>query len=745
MPPRRRAVSPPDQLVEQPRHFTRGKVAELWDELAKPLQGSRERMIEAEDIQLGRIRLVPPKHLTRADGNVKHLVPALAQRKSLVLNMTNLVAEARPIITRRRPPKGGPATESRAEETETALNALLLDLFPWDESAGRAVQHAEYAVVTLLAEDMWDAGPEYNDVLPEEEWRKLSKKEQQTYRKSPEPEDGKRRDTVRYERPKPIYWRDEKGRGIEDDDYGRRSPKETRKAFEDAVRDHYAQHPPFAIRGYSAFDTAHAHDAEGLEVLVVRQLMTESQIIAKGYRGDWLTTQDGKDRLLCPAGFDRRLWGKGNRIYLYHVYCWIDGDPHIAYMVGGRATDRVTDDGEVVEAITNLREKWGFSRLPCAVYYGPHLQTDNRDDMPVPFMDPIGATLLAYEGLLGSRNILAWRRGTAKYVVTPEKHVPVEAYFDAATSTLRTIDLDENADIVTAPGPIGTLAPLEPSGDTRAVGEEFLASIRDATPSSAAFGGGGSDSGREAALLHTYAQTSNGMAREGLRQAYEDAASFILEWACCLMRKRNIPEIPYYANVETEPQEGSDPEGKQVVLVRLREDWIGANYRVTAEYLPTPNPILIQQEADLYDKGLGSFDDVQKARGKTNPLRERIKALNDAYWRSERGMMELAALDARRRADVEKALQLEAALAGLAAPLALGPDGKPTSYGPSAALDPMYAEQGGGGGPTSAQVMLAGTIGGGRAAEMQDLALTAGAPAPAGMAPSGAPAPGMGM
>jgi hypothetical protein len=740
---RRRAPATPEETITSPRVFTRDKGMRLWQELARSLRGSRTRMADAEDVELGRVKVVPPKHLTKNDANIKYLVPALPQRKSLVLNATNMVAENPAKINRQRPPKGGPTTEARAEETETALNALLDELFPHDEASGRVVQHGTFYMVAMLAEDVWDAGPGYSDFLTEAEWKNLPKKEQATYRKAPAPDDA--RDT--YSRPQAQYWRDRDGRGIEDAEYGRRDPKQTRKAFEDALRDYRAQHPPFDIRCYSAFDCVHAEDARGLQVLVVRQLMTESEIIEGGYRGDWLKTQDGRDRLLCPTGFDRRLWGKGAHVYVYQFFLWIDSDPHYAVMIGGQETDRVTDDGDRVEAIVNLRDRWGFSRLPCGVYLGPHLQTDNPDDRPVPFMGPIGDMLVAFEGSLGAKNITAWRRGVSKYTTTPEAHVPVAAYFDATSSTLKQIDLDEDADIVTTYGPIGHLAPQEHSSDSRYVDQLYLSLIQDATPSSAASGGGdGAESGRQVALLHTYAQSANGQSREGLRKARQDAASFLLEWACCYMRVNEIPEIPIYANVEVEPQEGNDAEAKKTVLVRLREDWIGANYKVTAEYLPAPNPVLIEQEVSLYEKGVGSFEDVQRARGKTNPLRERIKSVNDLYWRSERGQMELAAIDARQRGDVERAKAYEAWLAKQAAPLAVGPDGKPIEYGPSAALDDMFQQPPqGGGGPTTAQAQLAGTIGAGRGAETQDMAATMGAPAGAGMASPNGAAPGMGM
>ena len=101
-----------------PGNFTQAAAVEFWRTASKRLAGSRTRIAEAEDVTLGRVQLVPPKHLTAQSPEIGRLVPRLAQRRSLVLNMTNTVAETRPVIERKRPPKGGATTEARAEEIE---------------------------------------------------------------------------------------------------------------------------------------------------------------------------------------------------------------------------------------------------------------------------------------------------------------------------------------------------------------------------------------------------------------------------------------------------------------------------------------------------------------------------------------------------------------------------------------------------------------------------------------------------
>src|SRR5215471_5088360 len=662
--------------------FPRSRALELWRDASRRLEGSRERILEAEDITLGRLQLAPPAHLTQHSPDIGRLVPRLAQRRSLVLNMTNTIAETRPVVERKRPPKGGATTEARAEETETATNALLIDLFPWDQAAGRSVQQGEYAVVTLLAQDAWDASPEYDDVISPAEYGRLSKTEQKTYRRV-EREGNPADDS--YARAKQTYWRDGSGRGLEDDQYGRRDGKKTRQAYEQALTDHLAQHPPFVIRCYSALDCAPVFDADGLYALCVRQLMEPSDLLSRGYRWEGLTTdqETGSSPVMIPAGVQADVWGVGSKVYLYQYYVNLPNpdeggrlDPCVAYLVGGQQTF-VLDDDEQVPALTNLKETWGFSRLPCGYYYGAHLETDLPDDKGVPFMTPIGESLVALEGLLGSVNITAWRRGTSKIGVVPAENVPPAAYLDSQDQ-LKPIDIDPNADVVTLYGPTQPIAPIEHSGDTRWIVQQLGASVADATPAAAAFGGEGSSSGREAAMLHTYAMSAQSMVREGLRQAYQDAAELLLEWACCFMRTKDIPEIPYYADVEADPQDGQAGTSDQVIMVRLREDWVGPNYKVSASFPPAPNPVVIQQVAQLAQMGYATFDDVQEARGKTNSLRERVRIVNDKYWLSERGQAELAAMDARARGDIEKAKQLEAALAQQAAPVAIGPDGQPT-------------------------------------------------------------------
>src|SRR5215475_6966656 len=97
---------------------------ELWRQASRRLEGSRNRMLEAQDISLGNIQLKPPKHLTKHDKSLAWLIPLLPLRKQLVLNMTNTIRSDWPIISRQRPPKGGTTAEQRSQETATALNAL---------------------------------------------------------------------------------------------------------------------------------------------------------------------------------------------------------------------------------------------------------------------------------------------------------------------------------------------------------------------------------------------------------------------------------------------------------------------------------------------------------------------------------------------------------------------------------------------------------------------------------------------
>lgn len=739
---RRPAATIEDEGIVSERAFTQEKGVALWKEASLRVEAGRDRMREAEAITLGKLKLVPPKHLSRTTRNIDYLIPALPQRKTLVLNMTNSTLEDRPTIHRQRPPKGGTTSDMRAEETETSLNALLLKLFPWPEAVGRAVQQANYLVVTMLAQDLWDAAPPYNDEISEADYAALSAKDKKTYRKRDAKEDRAEGDEggAVYVRPKQQYWRDAKDNGVESRDYTKRDPKRTRQAHLDDVEEHLANNPPFSIRCYSAYDFAPIRDAEGLKGAVVRQLMEPSELLRKGYRAKGLEDA-AEGKVLIPQGQDASLWGRDGKVYLYHFYVWIDGDPCVAYMVGGCDTEYRTgedaDGNETrMDAFHNLREEWGFTRLPIGDYYGLYLEVDDLAARPVPFMDPIGPALIAAEGALGAANITGWRRGTSKYTVQPSPDVPKEAYIEPGTGKLKQIDLDQPGDLVTVYGPVGTLGPLEQSPQSLQVAERYLQSVAEASPAPAAFGGGGSDSGREAALLHTYMQSANKMIPEGLRQAYEDAASYLLEWACCFMRTNEITEIPYYTSEEADPQDGNDDQGERTVLVRLVEAWIGKNYRVKAEVPAKPNPVLIEQEVSLAEKGFGSFEDVQKARGKSNTLKARVDAINDAYWKSERGQAELSSIDARARGDMEKARSYEAFLRQSAAALEVGPDGQVVNYGPSAAMDPMFANNGGAGGPTSAQASLAGTIGAGRSAELQDAAMMPGAAGAPGMAMS---------
>ena len=317
--------------------------------------------------------------------------------------------------------------------------------------------------------DLWDSRPTYTDILTAEQWAKLPKAEQKTYRAAEKDDGGKEYDgesKTEYSRPKKVYWRDESGRGIEDDNYSRRNAQKTRASYEDVLADHLAQHAPFAMRCYAAADCAPVFDADGLYALCVRQLMEPDDLLSRGYRWDGLLEDQasGQTKVLIPHGADAAIWGDGGKVYLYQFYP-LAGEPGTserthgpARRVPGRRPGQtyLLEEDEQVPAITNLRETWGFSRLPCGYYYGAHLQTDDRDDMGVPYADPDRRRHRRLRGPTGRRQSTSRprrRKDQGKIGVVPAENVPVAAYLVDSEDQLKPLDIDQDSDVVTLYGP----------------------------------------------------------------------------------------------------------------------------------------------------------------------------------------------------------------------------------------------------------------------------------------------------
>lgn len=407
----------------------------LWRDAMARVQGSRDRILECEDFVMGDLSLEPAGALAR-DPNWESLVYTSPQRKELLINMINALAEVEPIFEKTAP-NDNKTTVERNEQTEACLEALRKELIDWPQMIGRGTAQAEYATITMLHENHWEALPEFEDLpLSPSEWAKLTRSEKSTYRPR-----GSGSSTV-YVRPRRTYWRDGEGRPAEHPEYsGRRSGRKTKAAWQRDIEDAMAAKPPFLVRIISPLDCAPVFTTQidgkrRLAALMVRTLMEEDALLEMNF--NW--NRSGKDGrpLMIPRGFSRtNAVGSNGKLWFYEFYVRIKGDPCVAYMVGGQETWREYADGATEPAIINLKREWGFTRLPITYPYGLNLPFDDPDDRGVPYMEPVKSALMGFEALITSMQYTAYRRGTSKIAIRPDPQVPAAAYLTPAGDALK--------------------------------------------------------------------------------------------------------------------------------------------------------------------------------------------------------------------------------------------------------------------------------------------------------------------
>ncbi len=658
-------IDRPDSQPFEPitrKRFTVEQAQELWVRTARRFRGSRARIRDARQLQQGALTIQREDWVPERPTDIDPLMSLHPWRKTLPLNLTSLLAKSEPEFKRARD-SGSETANKRAEKTEQALREAFAQLVDWEEWVGKSVEDAEWALVGYpSAADFWQQ-PDFSEVIDESKVA-VPTEERDDYDQG---DDGKLR------RPRKAYWRDRKGRAPEDEGYEKRDESKTRDAYDGAVKDHRARTLPFVLRLVPANDCApimvrgRGRERFRCAGLVVRSLYEEDDLHKQNYRWE----KDTKAALI-PRGWDSNVDGDpyGNRsassVWLYEFFLEDDDGPFYATCVGMRDTWQIRrrDDGteEQVEAVIDLGAE-GIRSLMVHYVYGLRSAADEPDDRGVPFLDPFLHSILNIEAHKTAINRVAWKRGFSKTVISPDPSVPEAAYLDGQ-GNLKQPDIDPHADLVLLPpGTFGMLAPEQASPDIwRLIDLEQQAVLGNTVdPTVMGRGPSADQSGHSKALSERFAETSYGMIREGLRRAKEVAGAWILEMACAFERTHGV-RVPVYGTEEVPPEEGG---GRRDVILEFREDWIGDNYSVSAEYPQVGNLAEVEQERVLWKEGASTLEDVLEKRGKTNPWAEKIKIAADRWEQSPLGILRWDALAARARGDEEEAQRLELQAEGL--------------------------------------------------------------------------------
>lgn len=682
----------PIEEADQTPDRVEGKaILQLWNETALDYQYSRENILLMRDMICG--RTIVDLKSGFDDEAASGLVPKLPHRQQLPVKMTNTLSGKRPTI-KRHPTGPGLRAEKQADDLESWINAVMKKVLDWPELVGRAVQDGEYGVITLPTTADWVDMPDFLDSLDIDD-----DGEAKAEAKTEEIPARKKRKTSKV-KINQRYHRDANGTAYDEEGYGGKPDrKQSEKAYQAEKKDFLARRLPFSVRVVSATDCLPIWGPRReLEGLVVRTLYSRQSLIRRNYRHAFA---GGTGGLLQPKEAAPTDYGQGAQVYLYEYY-GLDhrGLPYVSYSAGGEDTVWGTDGAT---ATIDLWEEYGLTKLPADYAYGLHRALDNPDERGMPLMEPLVPMMLNIEGNLARVSMYLHRTAFPNFVELPG--TDSDGVADGGEKP-KPLELLQGGGITKVSGEVKPLSAGQMSGDIKWLVQVQMESISSAEPSESATGGNGGASGYQMTLSREYLEIANSMILNGAGDVYASVASKILEIAVAISKKHGV-DVPVYDNIEIPPTETTAASSMHKLL-EVRKEWIEPIYDVEAEYPKYPSNIAeIQQAADLYGRGLNTFDDVREKMGDNSPATTRAKIFADRWYNENpQGQMQIAALAAKLRGDEAESTRLEL-LAG----------GQITEAGfPVGALDEQasaaeaaMAQQGQGGGQPGVGVAPMGT------------------------------------
>lgn len=627
-----------------------------------------------------------------------------------------------------------------AEACENYLEEWRKGWVPYQTFVEKAAEDGEFGVVVLPTAVDMEGAPDFYDRLDERAWEALDDERKAEYAPD-ETKPGRyaRRDERGDRLPNPAYDRDEKGRKRRPGDKGfKRDDDKSREAHQKALQRYLLKDPQggVTVRVIPALDCAPfltrgtKRDRWKLLALLERTLYYPEELLRQGY--GWAGMGD---RALVPQGFDAtRTSGQDGMFYLYTLYMVneeydeeakrVIRRPTIAYSVAGQPTyhekpGKGQRNGEGV-AIIDLYEQFGLEGPFWWYGGGMHTSDDDSDFYWEPYLWPFAETIMGIEGMTTMANAATSTQGTPGFFYKPDpalvggEGVDPEALLDAETGELLRPKIPEAGEIETATGEVFPAMPGQVSPDVwRSIQNEML-SLRENTALEQPSAAGAS--GHAQVVKETLAQTAKRHIREGALEA----TKFCVESA---LRIFHALSVTYDVNwpIQTTRERPVGATRDATDILEFDPAWVGdGEFGITAQYAAEENLARVEQEASLAERGFGSFEDVQEARGKPDAESEWAKVLK---WRIRQQPAYIEAQVTRLAKRQGNRLMLQ--VLNLQKQQRMTEQGMPGFEAglPTAALN--RAGEGGtgfGGGPTSAQQSRAGAISGevGTAARMAD-------------------------
>jgi hypothetical protein len=97
-------------------------------------------------------------------------------------------------------------------------------------------------------------------------------------------------------------------------------------------------------------------------------------------------------------------------------------------------------------------------------------------------------------------------------------------------------------------------------------------------------------------------------------------------------------------------------------LIEFKRDWLNGSFEVSAFYPSEANPVEVSLAEQAWVNGSGTWEDLQKAKGKNDSESERLKVAEDDFWKSDYGkaLLNLTVAQKRRDKQAEQIAQLHA-------------------------------------------------------------------------------------
>lgn len=624
---------------------------------------------------------IPNAAAFRVDTPHKYLVP---------YHQTNVMAKAPPRI--KRWARGdAQALKAEATEIEQIMQAVMDDRYPWRDSVDITLNQSVLLVTTMPDTVSMSGTPSLYDP------------------------DGK---TIkaRYQRN-----RDGKTKAEAGPDF-RVSPKASSKVHGEDKRDYLSRRIPIFIEALGPTEFVPVF---GPGLVLDAVLVTRWWTVTELLRRKWVW--EGMEAHLSPEGGAVNGGASGmtaGRVKVTELYAvdWQEDEsgrvvphPYVAYAVDGAKTYQRTDDG-MVDAVLDLYEEYGLTRLPCVLKWGPHVANPDPDKRGMPFPLPFAQSWLAIDAILTGAVAWLWWRGFPTLIEQPSAGTPPD-YDRNDDSPDDEIEI-EPFGYIKAQGNVTELGTTGPSPILGTVIDFLQAGNREEGPPNAAFGGGG-ESGFQASLARAFSEDAQDDVKDGCLEAYAESASIALELLTGMAERDDMGgkthSIPIQRITPVPLGERKGEGRSKREILDLTADLAGGLYDLSAEYPPVPNLAKGQQYAEWasMDSPLILEDEFrEEIMGDEHPEIFQARKLRQMVMYSPENLAKVMALAAQLAGDEEERDRL---LAMSKQSASQGQDGQVYPAAPAAMLPPAGGAPGltgAGGMPSLAGASLGGVVGG---------------------------------